>query len=88
VARFAEGLADDYFLELSKDTLDRYTDTSLQTSDDYEYFLLRRAVMLDAGCGCHLEIFAGGSAEPKPEGALLHFCLRTADTDAACAPKT
>lgn len=42
-----------------------------------------RAVMLDTGDGNYLEIFAGGSAEPKPEGVLLHFALRTKDCDAA-----
>lgn len=42
-----------------------------------------RAVMLDTGDGNYLEIFAGGSAEPKPEGALLHFAIRTSDCDAA-----
>ncbi len=42
-----------------------------------------RAVMLDTGDGNYLEIFAGGVAEPKPEGAILHFALRTADCDAA-----
>jgi glyoxylase I family protein len=43
----------------------------------------KRAVMLDTGDGNYLEIFAGGSAEPKPEGAILHFALRTNDCDAA-----
>lgn len=42
-----------------------------------------RAVMLDAGDGNYLEIFEGGSAEPKPEGALIHFALRTTDCAAA-----
>ncbi|MEI6085869.1 MAG: VOC family protein [Verrucomicrobiota bacterium] len=44
-----------------------------------------RAVMLDTGDGNYLEIFAGGSGEPRPEGALLHFALRTNDCDAATA---
>jgi glyoxylase I family protein len=42
-----------------------------------------RAVMLDTGDGNYLEIFGGGSAEPTPEGAILHFALRTRDCDAA-----
>lgn len=42
-----------------------------------------RAVMLDAGSGNYVEIFAGGSPEPKPEGAVLHFAFRTDDCDAA-----
>lgn len=45
-----------------------------------------RAVMLDTGDGNYLEVFAGGTRPPDqeaPEGALLHFALRTADCDAA-----
>jgi glyoxylase I family protein len=44
-----------------------------------------RAAMLDTGDGNYLELFAGGSSEPKPEGALLHLALRTTDCDAALA---
>jgi glyoxylase I family protein len=44
-----------------------------------------RAVMLDTGEGSYLEIFAGGSGEPKPEGAVMHFALRTGNCDAALA---
>lgn len=43
----------------------------------------KRATMLDAGNGNYLELFAGGSAEPKPEGVLIHFALRTPDCDAS-----
>ena len=42
-----------------------------------------RAVMLDAGDGSHIEIFEGGQAEAKPEGAVLHFAFRAADCDAS-----
>ena len=42
-----------------------------------------RAAMLDTGAGNYLEIFAGGSDEPRPEGTVLHFALRTADCDKA-----
>ena len=45
----------------------------------------QRAAMLDTGDGNYLEIFAGGADEAKPEGQLLHFALRTADTDRAVA---
>jgi glyoxylase I family protein len=41
-----------------------------------------RAIMLDTGDGSSLEIFAGGTGG-TPEGALLHFALRTADCGAA-----
>jgi glyoxylase I family protein len=46
----------------------------------------RRACMLDTGDGNYLEVFAGarrGSGEAAPEGAIIHFALRTADCDAA-----
>ena len=48
----------------------------------------QRAAMLDTGDGNYLEVFAGGKrphGEDPPEGALLHFALRVADTDAAFA---
>ena len=44
-----------------------------------------RAVMLDAGDGACLEIFAGGPEKPAPEGALLHFALNCKDPDGAIA---
>src|SRR3954447_23135179 len=43
----------------------------------------KRAIMLDTGDGNYLEIFANGSAEPKPEGAIIHFAIRTDNVDAA-----
>ena len=43
----------------------------------------QRAIMLDTGDGNYLELFAGGSAEPKPEGVYLHIALRSDDPDAA-----
>lgn len=43
----------------------------------------KRAVMLDAGDGNYMEIFANGKNEPKPEGSIIHFALRTSDCDAA-----
>ena len=45
----------------------------------------KRAVMLDTGDGNYLEVFAGGKAGAKPEGAILHLAIRTADCDAALA---
>lgn len=47
-----------------------------------------RAVMLDTGDGNYLEVFADSKrlpGEDAPEGALLHFALRTPDVDAAYA---
>ena len=55
-----------------------------------------RAAFLDAGDGHFVEVFGQGSTvqaegrrrevgEERTEGALLHFCLRAADTDAAYA---
>ncbi len=43
----------------------------------------RRAIMLDTGDGNYLEIFANGTDEPKLEGSIIHFALRTSDCDAA-----
>lgn len=43
----------------------------------------KRAIMLDAGDGNYLEIFANGTDEPKPAGSIIHFALRTNDCDAA-----
>jgi len=42
-----------------------------------------RAVMLHAGNGNSLEIFAGGTDAPKPEGAYLHLAFATDDCDVA-----
>lgn len=42
----------------------------------------KRAVMLHAGNGNYLEIFAGGTDEPKPEGAYLHLAFAVDDCDA------
>lgn len=39
----------------------------------------KKAIMLDAGDGSCLEIFAGGKGIKKPEGAFEHLALRTAD---------
>lgn len=44
-----------------------------------------RAIMMDAGDGNYIEIFAGGEPGQKPEGAILHFALPTSDCDAAVA---
>jgi len=42
-----------------------------------------RAVMLDSGDGSCVELFAGGSAEPRPEGAWIHLAFNSSDVDAA-----
>jgi glyoxylase I family protein len=55
-----------------------------------------RAAFLDTGDGRFVELFGPGSTvqaegrrrqpnEEKTEGALLHFCLKVADTDASYA---
>ena len=49
-----------------------------------------RAVMLDAGNGNHMEVFAGGAARPArdpkdPEPLLLHLAFRTRSCDASFA---
>ena len=42
-----------------------------------------RAIMLDTGDGNYLEIFANGEEGSKPEGAIIHFAIRTNDVDGA-----
>ena len=45
-----------------------------------------RAALLNTGDGNYLEVFAGGKrspGEPVPEGAILHYALRTPNCDAA-----
>lgn len=45
-----------------------------------------RAALLDTGDGNYLELFAGGTrphGSAPPEEVVLHFALRTTDTDAA-----
>ena len=65
----------------------------------YEFAIpgrIDRAAFLDAGDGRYIEIFGPESSvqsegrrrnagEERTEGALLHFCLRVADTEAAYA---
>jgi catechol 2,3-dioxygenase-like lactoylglutathione lyase family enzyme len=57
---------------------------------------IERAAFLDAGDGHFVEVFCANSTvqaegrrrlptEDRTEGALLHFCLRVADTDASYA---
>ena len=41
-----------------------------------------RAIMLDAGNGNYLEVFSGGTNEPKPEGLFFHLALHVDDCDA------
>lgn len=43
----------------------------------------QKGVMLDAGDGSCLELFAGGNGDKKPEGAFKHLALRTTDCEAA-----
>jgi glyoxylase I family protein len=45
----------------------------------------RRMLMLDLGDGSILEIFSEGKKEAPSEGRITHFCIRTADCDAAHA---
>jgi glyoxylase I family protein len=41
----------------------------------------RRAVMLDTGDGNYIEIFEDPAYAPAPDGAILHFALRTTKLD-------
>lgn len=42
----------------------------------------KRAVMLDVGDGCCIEIFAGGDGNTEGKIAITHFCLAVTDVDA------
>jgi glyoxylase I family protein len=44
-----------------------------------------RAALMDVGDGNYVEIFAGRAAGEVPEGGVIHFALRTDDTDVAYA---
>jgi glyoxylase I family protein len=45
----------------------------------------RRAAMLDSGDGNYVELLGMDPAEPRPEGAVAHFALRTDNCDGAIA---
>ena len=42
-----------------------------------------RAIMLDTGDGNYLEVFEDLAYRPDPNGAIIHFALRSDDCDAA-----
>ena len=41
----------------------------------------QRAIMLDTGDGNYIEVFEDLAYTPNPDGAVLHFALRTAKLD-------
>jgi glyoxylase I family protein len=43
-----------------------------------------RAAYLDAGNGSYVEVFEDLTYSPAPNGAIVHFCLRTDRLDAVC----
>jgi len=43
----------------------------------------KRAAMLDTGDGNYLEVFEDSGYRPDPNGAIVHFALRTDDCDSA-----
>lgn len=45
----------------------------------------KRAAMLDPGDGNYLEVFEGGDPAAPSEGRMIHFALRTSDTDVSHA---
>lgn len=45
----------------------------------------QRAVMLNVGDGNYLEVFEDLAYTPAPNGAVVHFALRTAQLDAVAA---
>lgn len=61
-----------------------YQDLGLQTARSWGE-APKRAAMLNAGDGNYIEVFEGGEADVPSEGRIIHFALRTPDTDAAHA---
>ncbi len=45
----------------------------------------RRAMMLDTGDGNYIEVFEDPDYAPSPNGAVIHFALRTASLDEVAA---
>ena len=45
----------------------------------------QRAIMLDSGGGNYLEIFEDLAYHPAPDGAIVHFALRTTQLDEVAA---
>jgi glyoxylase I family protein len=43
----------------------------------------KRAVMLDTGDGSCIELFAGGSRDPLPDGVLMHIAFNSDNCDKA-----
>jgi glyoxylase I family protein len=43
----------------------------------------KRIVLLDSGDGNYMEVFAGGSNEPKPDGSYFHVAFRSNNIEAA-----
>src|SRR5690242_17127221 len=81
------------------DTTIKFYTEGLGCSVRYEFSVpgrIDRAAFLDVGDGRYIEVFGAGSTvqsegrrrrpdEEATEGALLHFCLRVADVEAAYA---
>ena len=42
-----------------------------------------RAALLDIGDGSHIEIFANGTADAQSNEKIVHFAIKTTDTDIA-----
>jgi glyoxylase I family protein len=45
----------------------------------------QRAIMLDTGDGNYIEVFEDDTYHPAPDGAVLHFALRTTRLDEVAA---
>jgi hypothetical protein len=85
VGRVAEILDLDYFMDLSKDTLDRYLDTPLQTDPSVEHFLVKRALELDSRVlsqqawdlfKIYITLFPNGKDMPLVRSAMTHLTLK------------
>jgi hypothetical protein len=85
VLRAAEILDMAYFMDLSKDTLDRYLDTPLQTDSAIEYVMVKRGLELDSEVATqdawnlyktYMTLFPNGKDAPTVRNAMTHLSLK------------
>lgn len=85
VLRAAEILDMAYFMDLGKDTLDRYLETPLQTDPSIEYLLVKRGLELDAEIQTaqawdlyktYIALFPNGKDAMTVRNAMVHLSLK------------
>ena len=85
IIRAAEILDTEYFMDLTKDTLERYLDTPLQTDDTVEHTLAKRALELDSRVATaqawdlykrYMAMFPTGPNAAVVKNAMVHLSLK------------